>query len=306
MNKYVLFLLLLAGGLWSCTDGELITPGDEFYIKPDPGTYDVKINGILSDFSQTTFAINSIGGSTITGNSLAGHIISITLSEDLAEGTYTEADGASIKIINQEGTYLNTDATGNMMPLTVTIKKVNHLDNWVTGEFSGEVYNEVSEEVRDLTQGRFVEILFEDVNVQNSILEADFNDQYFDFGSNAYATGIGTAAVITGFNEEQVQTLTMTVPGGIAEGETFTDAEDVLIEVSLDASGNPDDVYSNYDPFNDEYLPVSISINSITSGEGGRVTGTFSGQISKFNANGPIEIIEITNGEIDVPILTMP
>src|SRR5690606_35231400 len=111
--------------------------------------------------------------------------------------------------------------------------------------FTGTVYNSVSGETRTLTNGKFIEIQFMPTPPSNSILKANFNDTAFDFSTNATASGTQTAAVIQGVNTDQIQTLSITVPGGIAIG-SFTEENEVVYQVNLGTSTNPSDVYTNY------------------------------------------------------------
>lgn len=69
----------------------------------------------------------------------------------------------------------------------------------------------------------------------------------------------------------------------------------------METSGNPNDVYSNYDAATETFLPFTLIITEITEGVNGRVKGTFTGSIKKF-VGGTDEEIEITEGEIDVPV----
>ncbi len=175
----------------------------------------------------------------------------------------------------------------------------------VTGIFSGTVYNTASEDTVQLTNGRFVEIPFILEEGGDGILKANFGNGtetvLLDFSSNAHATGMTTSAVISGENVDQIQTLSISVPDGIEPG-TYTEEDEVTIQVNLGTSENPSDVYTNYDAANDVYLPFNLVITEITADVGGNVIGTFNGTIQKF-AGGNDEQIEITDGEINVPIL---
>src|SRR5690606_21691660 len=92
----------------------------------------------------------------------------------------------------------------------------------------------------------------------------------------------------------------ITVPGGLEVG-TLTEVDEVMINVSMATSENPNDVYTNYDAENETFLPFTLVITEITEGEDARVKGTFTGTIKKF-IGGTGEEIEITQGEIDVPV----
>jgi len=299
MNKYLLLPFLLLGLLWSCSDSELITPGDEFQNTTDPGTYTFELNGVFMDYSVGTTATSSAEGSQIRGGNGAGQTIVLSIPQALEIGVFSQADGATVIVsLGAEGVFTNVDANNELLPLTVNIVAVNSSAGLVTGNFSGTVYNPVSQETRVITNGMFFEIHFEPEVQNDRILKANFNDQLFDFSTNAIAQGVQTAAVIQGINIDQIQTLSITVPGGIAVG-SFTEADQVVYQVNLGTSGNPNDVYSNYDATTDTYLPVTLNITVITTE---RVIGSFSGTITKFTNGVPGEEITITDGQINVPI----
>lgn len=299
MNKYLLLPFLLLGLVWSCSDSELITPGDEFQNTTDPGTYTFELNGVFMDYSVGTTATSAADGSQIRGGNGAGQTIVLSIPQSLEVGAFSQADGATVIVsMGAEGVFTNVDANNELLPLSVNIIAVNSSAGLVTGNFTGTVYNPVSEETRVITNGMFFEIQFEPEVANNRILKANFNDQLFDFSTNAVAQGVQTAAVIHGVNTDQIQTLSITVPGGIAVG-TLTEADQVVYQVNLGTSDNPNDVYSNYDATTDTYLPVSLNITVITTE---RVIGSFSGTITKFTNGVPGEEITITDGQINVPI----
>lgn len=304
MTKYFLFAFLTLGLLWSCTDGELQTPGDEYLTGNEDGSYSVDMNGVFKNFSKVTQATSSSGGSDISGTSSAGGSISITLPQVLATGNYTELNGAMVTIMTQEGVFTNMGIDGAPLSFNLSITSVNNSQGFVSGIFSGSVMNLTTDEIVNLTNGKFVKIQFTPVVNIDRVLEAKFNDELFDFSTNAYAQGITTGAVISGENTNQVQTLSLMIPGGIGVA-TFTEEDLVEIKVNLGTTNNPSDFYSNYDPVSDTYLPVVLTITSIDLGEGdtaGRVKGTFSGTITKFTNGVPGEEIIVTEGKINVPI----
>lgn len=300
MNKYLLFSFLLLGFLWSCSDSELLTPGDEFQNVIDQGTYTFELNGVFMDYSVGTTATSSTDGSQIRGGSGASQTIVLSILQVLEVGAFSQADGATVILnLGAEGIFTNVDANNELLPLTVGISAVNNSAGLVTGTFSGTVYNAASDETRVITNGIFHEIQFEPEVQEDRILKANFNDQEFDFSTNAIAQGIQTAAVIQGINTNQIQTLSITIPGGIAVG-SYTEANQVVYQVNLGTSGNPNDVYSNYDATTDTYLPVTLNITAITDE---RVIGSFTGTITKFTNGVPGEEVIITAGQINVPIL---
>ena len=289
MNKYFLLSFLLLGFFWSCSDSELITPGDEFQPPSEFGTYTVEINGIFTEFSDVTSATSSAENSQIRGENLMNQSSVITIQEDLSVGVFTETEGATIIInLGAAGVFTNVDA--------------NNVVGLVSGTFTGTVYNAASDETRTLTNGKFVQIQFTPTPSSNSILKANFNDTLFDFSTNAHATGVQTAAIIQGENTDQIQTLSITVPGGIAVG-SFTEEDEVVYQVNLGTSGNPSDVYTNYNAATDTYLPITLNITAITTGDNARVLGNFSGTITKFVNGEPTEEVIVTEGQINVPVL---
>lgn len=302
MNKYFLFSFLLFGILWSCSDSELITPGDEYLTVIEPGTYSVNVDGVLEDFSYVTNA-GSADESFINGNSMSGKNITLTIPENLSTGVFSHIDGARVTInFGADGIYTNLDAAGEILPLNINITQVNNSVGIVSGTFEGTIFNPVSGATKILTDGQFYMIQFEPTESMDRILKANFNDTPFDFSVGAKATGVATAAVISGFNVDQVQNLSITVPGGIAVG-SYNEEDEFVIQVQLGTSSNPNDIYTNYNATTDEYLPVTLNITQITADVGGRVKGNFSGTITKFVNGAATEEIEITNGEIDVPVL---
>ncbi len=307
MRKYILLLFLMSGLIWSCSDSELVTPGDEFDIPLAPGTFSVEIDGVLTDFSETTSVLSNDSSTQISGANENGQSINISLSSSISEGSYNQGTGTVVSLImgGTNGTYMNINAEGQLLPFNLTITELDMFNMVVTGIFSGTVYNTASEETVQLTNGRFVEIPFILEEGGDGILKANFGNGtetvLLDFSSNAHATGMTTSAVISGENVDQIQTLSISVPDGIEPG-TYTEEDEVTIQVNLGTSENPSDVYTNYDAANDVYLPFNLVITEITADVGGNVIGTFNGTIQKF-AGGNDEQIEITDGEINVPIL---
>lgn len=309
MRKYILLLFLMPGLFWSCSDGELVTPGDEFEIPLAPGTFSVEIDGELTDFSETTSVISNDASTHIDGANENGQSINIKLASAIEEGNYNQGAGAIISLtLDGSGIYTNINADGQFLPFNLKITELDMFNMVVSGIFSGKVYNTVTEETFDLTNGQFVELPFTLEEGGDGILRANFGNGtdtvLLDFSSNAHATGLTTSAQISGENVDQIQTLSIWVPDGIEAGTTYTEADEVVIQVNLGTSDNPSDVYTNYDAANDVYLPFNLVITTITADVGGNVIGTFSGTIQKFSG-GNDEQIEITNGEINVPI-TVP
>lgn len=303
MNKYFLFSFLLFGILWSCSDSELITPGDEYLTVIEPGTYTVNVDGVTEDFSYVTNASSSEDESFINGNSMSGKNITLSIPEILSTGVYSHIDGARVTInFGADGIYTNVDAAGEALPLNINLTQVNNTLGIVTGTFDGTIFNPVSGATKILTDGQFFMIQFEPTASNDRILKANFNDTPFDFSVGAKASGVATAAVISGFNVDQVQNLSITVPGGIAVG-SYDEEDEFVIKVLLGTSNNPNDYYTNYNATTDEYLPVTLNITQITADVGGRVKGNFSGTITKFVNGQATEEIEITNGVIDVPVM---
>lgn len=307
MRKYILLLFLMSGLIWSCSDSELVTPGDEFQIPLAPGTFSVEIDSELTDFSETTSVMSNDVSTQIGGANENGQSINFSIASPLAEGNYNQGTGviASLNLGGEDGPYLNIDDQGQFLPFKITITDLNMVDMVVSGTFSGTVYNMNAEETLELTNGQFVELPFTMEAGGDGILRANFSNGtdtvLLDFSSNAQATGMMTSAVISGENVDQVQTLSISVPDGIEVG-TYTETDEVVIEVNLGTSDNPSDVYTNYDAANDVYLPFNLVITEITSDVDGHVIGTFSGTIQKFGS-GNDEQIDITDGEINVPIV---
>lgn len=299
MIKYILIPFLAFGLLWSCSDSDLLTPGDEFLPELEDGSYIVDIDNQFNDFSNTTGAISNPNGSQINGESQIAETISIMIPQSLGVGTYDQTEGAVIILNLADGIYTNLNEQG-LTPFWLKITEKG--SGKVSGDFSGTVYNLTSGEVKTLTNGHFVKILFEESTSSNAIFKADFDDLEKDFSTNAKAEGIVTAALISGQNTETNQELSITIPGGIAIG-TFTEENQVLIQVNLGTSGNPADSYSNFNPADGTYLPVTLEITDIVNEENGEVTGNFSGQVAKFVNGQPTGIVEITNGQIKVPIV---
>lgn len=306
MNKYLLLAYLFLGFAWSCSDSDLQTPGNEFLDHFGDGSYVVEVNGLLNNFSKVTSAENHSTMSSINGANANGSSISISLPSNLTVGTYNEMDGAKIIIFSTEGYFSNLSDNGTH-PFELKITSVNNSAGYVSGTFSGTVQNSLTGELRTLTNGKFVKIQFPPNPSANRILKAQFNDVEIDFSTNAQAQGVTTAAVISGQNTNSIQTLNITIPNGIAVG-TFTEENQVILRVNLETTANPSDMYSNYDTATDTYLPLSLTITSIDLGENGEgtVKGYFSGEITKFINGNPGEIIEVTSGEIKVPILPAP
>src|SRR5690606_27238822 len=307
MRRYFWLLFAITGFVWSCSDSELLTPGDDFQEPLMPGTHTVEIDGVFSDFSATT-AVNSNDASTqINAANAAGQTISIMLSSPIADTTYNQATGAMISIVlDGEGIFNNIDSTGQFLPLIVEVTELDMFNMTVSGTFTGSVYNSTDETTRILTNGQFVELPLTITEGGDAILKATFGvddtQVELDFSTNANATGTTTNAVISGENVDEIQDLILTIPDGIEEGVTYTEVDEVIIRVNLGTSDNPSDVYTNYDAANDVYLPVSITIDEITQDVEGHVIGTFTGTIQKFGT-GNDEQIEVTNGIINVPIL---
>lgn len=306
MNKYLLFASILLGLVWSCSDSELFTPGDEYLPGLNKGAYQVNMNGALSNFSKFTEAISSVNGSEINGNSADGNMISISLPQKLSNGTYYETDGAMVTIVTDNGIFTNMDSAGTLLPFQLDITSVNNSAGLVSGKFSGNVANLLTGESVALTEGIFNLIEFDPSLPQTQWkLTAKFSGEAFDFSQNAKAEGVATAAIITGDNLTQAQTLTLKVPGGISV-KTFTEEDHASVEVNLGSSENPSDVYTSYDPLTETYLPIKINITSVSIGDEetpGIVHGTFSGMIAKFSNGVPIDQVTITDGKIVVPIV---
>lgn len=304
MFRYFLFLFLAAGIVSSCSDSDLITPKDAFLDKVDPGTYEVEINGTLNDYSIATYAVSDPMGSQVNGSRSAVNSISISLPGQLQKGIFSQMDGVVIAIMTPQGILSNMGPLGEL-PTVLEITDVKNNKGLVSGNFYGQVYNQETEEILELTNGLFKEIEFDPVSSDNRVLKAEFNGTLFDFSTGAQAAGATTAAVISGFSSDQIKTLSISVPGGISEG-TFTEGDEVVLAVILDTSGSPDDVYTNYNASTNTFLPVTLKITQIIQGEEttpGRVKGTFSGTIAKFSGGNPQEEIEVTEGKIDVPIV---
>ena len=301
MNKYFFLSILLMGFIWSCSDSELITPGDEFQDVLESGIYTVDIDGVFTDFSSTTSANSSDQNSQINGASSANQTISISIPEALSVGVFTQDQGARIamNIVGVTFTYLS--AINEILPFNLTISSVNNSSGLVSGNFSGTVYSAALGETRELTNGVFYEIQFTPTEAGDRIFTAHFNGNLFDFSREAHAAGLQIEAVIRGERVNQNQTLIFSVPGGLAVG-TLTEANEVVVSVNMGTTNNPNDIYSNYDAVTDTYLPVSLKINSITDGENGRVIGTFTGTIAKFNNGETTDEIEVTEGKINVPV----
>lgn len=295
--------MALFGFLQSCSDSELLTPGDEFQTPILPGTYTAELNGVFTDFSETTSVNSNDVATSINGANEEGQTISISFPATLSEATYTQATGAVIMIVmgGDAGTFMNLGATGQLLPLRVRITELNMADRVVSGTFTGEVYNAVAEETLTITNGQFKELPFTLVDGGDGILKAKFDNVLLDFSTDAVAAGNVNNATISGQNAE-MQNLTITVPDGLEVG-ILTEANEVMVQVTLGTSGDPNDVYSNYDATTETFLPFTLNITEITEGADGRVKGTFTGTIKKF-VGGTDEEIEITDGEIDVPVNT--
>lgn len=305
MNRYCLLVLVFFGFLSSCSDSELLTPGDEFQTPILPGTYTAELDGVFYDFSETTSVASNDASTSIDGANEEGQMISISFQSTLEEGLYGQSSGAIITITlgGDAGIYRNISATGQFMPFTVKITELDMDEMVVSGEFTGEVINLETEETLEITNGLFKELPFTLQDGGDGILKGKFDDVLLDFSTDAIATGNVTNATISGENAE-LQNLKITVPDGLEIG-TFTEADEVLIEVSLGTTEDPNEFYTNYDEENDTYLPVTLIITDITQDVEGRVIGTFTGTIKKFTG-GTGEEIEVTAGEIDVPIVVGP
>lgn len=299
MIKYIL-IPLIALGLLACSESELITPGNEFLPgSQTEGAYFVDIDGSTWDFSSSTQAVNSNSESQINGNSQSGGFISITLPQQLSVGTFDQNDGAMISLNTGTGVFTNLNESG-LLPFTVNITGVDSVNGKVTGSFSGTVYNLASGVTQSLANGFFVQIRFEVTQVASTILKANFDGQEIDFSMDAKAEGIQTAALISGKNPSQNNVLSITIPNGISVG-SFNQEDGVIIKVNMGSS--PADVYSNYDAATDTFLPGTVTINSIGEGENGKVKGTFKGTIAKFTNGVPSGQIQISGGQIKVPIV---
>lgn len=284
--------------MYSCSDSELVTPGDEFFTALPAGTYQVEMDGELKDFSEVTAAYSNDALTKIDGESEEGRTIQLRFPEKLTEGTYNQGDGAFIlmELGGVDGVFRNITPTGQLLPLTIQVTNINMVDKVVSGKFSGKVSNAEGDEF-DLTNGVFYEIPFEIYEGGDGILNAKFNGVFLDFSNNAMATGAVTSAIISGENDE-MQTIKITVPGGLEVG-TLTEVDELLFEVFISTTDNTNEMYTNYDAVNDEYLPVILNIIEIE--DTGRVKGTFTGVIKKFSS-GVDEEINITEGVIDVPV----
>ncbi len=305
MNRYFLLVLVFFGLFYSCSDSELLTPGDEFQTPILPGTFTAELDGVFHDFSETASVTSNDAKTIIDGVNTEGQSIKISFPATLAEGTFSQGGGAMIMLImgGDAGTFLNVNTSGQMLPFKVKITELNMAARVVSGNFSGEVMNFLSGETLTITNGIFKEIPFTIEQGGDGILKGKFDNVLLDFSTDAIATGNITHATISGQNAE-LQNLKITVPGGLEVG-SFTEADEMIIEVSLGTTGNPNDVYTNYDEENDAYLPVTLVISQITQDIEGRVIGTFKGTIKKFTG-GTGEEIEITDGVIDVPIVVTP
>src|SRR5690606_13808480 len=270
----------------SCSDSELTTPGDEFQIPLESGTFIADLNGVTYDFSETA-AVNSNELTTnISGVNEEGQSINLFFPAALEEGNYTQANGAVVSLVmgGEEGIFSNLGANGQLLPSVIRITDLNMVDMVVSGVFSGEVYNAVAEETLEITNGKFQEIPFTIIESGDGILKGMFDSGtgavLLDFSTDAVASGNVTNATISGQNDE-MQTLVITVPGGLEVG-TLTEVDEVMINVSMATSENPNDVYTNYDAENETFLPFTLVITEITEGEDARVKGTFTGTIKKF------------------------
>lgn len=302
MNRYFLLVMVFLGLMYSCSDSELLTPGDEFQTPIMPGTYVAELDGVLHDFSETTSVNSNDAATSIDGANAEGQTIKISFPGTIAEGVYNHGSGAVIMITMGTGeVYMNLNSNGQFRPFTVRITELDMLNRVVTGEFSGQVMNMADQDVVvEVTNGHFKEIPFELHEGGDGILKGKFNNVLLDFSTEAQATGQITNAVISGQNAE-LQNLKIIVPDGLEVG-TLTETDEVRIEVSLGTTEDPDEFYTNYDEANDTYLPVTLIITEITQDVDGRVKGTFTGTIKKFTG-GTGEEIQITQGEIDVPIV---
>lgn len=305
MNRYFALVLVFFGFLYSCSDSELLTPGDEFQTPILPGTYSAELDGSLYDFSETVSATSNDASTSIDGANEEGQTIKLSFPQTIDEGTYNQGGGAIIMLTlgGDLGNFMNISANGQLLPLVVTVTELNMADMVVTGVFSGEVMNIASGETLEVTNGVFKEIPFTLEEGGDGILKGKFDNILLDFSTHAQATGQVTNALISGQNDE-MQTLTISVPDGIEVG-TFTEEDEIVFEVSLGTTEDPNEIYTNYDEENDEYLPVTLTITEITQDVEGRVIGTFSGTIKKFTGGTGEEIV-ITEGQIDVPIVVAP
>jgi len=299
MHKYYLFLLIIVGSLYSCSDSELLTPGDEFQSSLPAGTYQVEFDGGLRDFSEITSALSNDALTNIDGENEDGQTIRLRFASKLEVGSYNQSQGGlvTIELGGLTGQFRNIDSLGQLLPLTIEVNEINMADKVVTGRFFGQVSN-TSGEIIELTNGVFHEIPFEIEEGGDGILNAKFNGIFLDFSNNAMAAGEVTTAVISGENDE-MQTIRISVPGGLEVG-TLTEVDQLKFEVFISTTDSPNEMYTNYDQVNDVYLPVILNITEITE-ETGRVIGNFTGVIKKFNSNIDEEIT-ITEGVIDVPI----
>src|SRR5690606_19886906 len=99
MRRYFWLLFAITGFVWSCSDSELLTPGDEFQEPELPGTFRVKIDGTLTDFSETTSVSSNEVSTQINGANAEGQMISIMLSSPISETTYNEVSGSTITLV---------------------------------------------------------------------------------------------------------------------------------------------------------------------------------------------------------------
>lgn len=309
MKRFLMFVLMGLAVFNSCSDSELLTPGDEFQIPMDPGTFIVDIEDETTDFSESAHVNSNDASTHINGSNDLGQSITLSISSKMIKESFNQTTGASILLVLGSGTvnYTNFDENGQLLPLTIRITEIDMADQVVTGSFEGKVYNLSNDETLELTKGKFYKIPFTISDGGDGIFKATFSngdsEQELDFSNNAQAMGTTTNAVISGENVDEIQTMKISIPDGIEEGMTYTEADEVKFEVQLGTTDNPNDFYTNYDAENDVYLPVSITITEITSDVQGKVIGTFSGTIQKFT-DGNDEQIEISNGIIEVPIVT--
>lgn len=299
MNKYFLFLLLIVGSLYSCSDSELLTQGDEFQEVIPPGTYHVELDGVLTDFSEITSAISNEASSKINGENENMQTIQLRFPSSLSVGTFKQTAGAMIfmELGGVTGQFRNISENGELLPLTIIVTEVDMANKVVTGKFYGEASN-ANGDIMVLTNGVFQEIPFEVEEGGDGEIRAKFNGTLLDFSNNATATGAVTSAIISGENDE-LQTIKITVPGGLEVGTT-TELDNLKFEVFISTTQDPSEMYTNYDALNDTYLPATLIITEI-SNETGRVKGSFTGTIKKFTSNVDEEIT-VTEGYIDVPI----
>lgn len=299
MNRYFLLVIVFFGLVYSCSDSELITPGDEFVIPLEPGTFIADLNDETFDFSAVVSANSDEVATSINGVSKGGESISLTFQSPIIEGNFNQLEGATITIETQTGIYINIGETGELLPLSIKVTEVDMAAKTVTGTFTATVYSLVLDEKLEVTNGKFHEIPFTLSEESNSTLKALFDGAPLDFNTDAAAINDASLSTISGVSNT-MENLIISVPQELEIG-TFTDVEGVIIQLKIGTSTDPNDVYTNYDAASSTTLPVSIVITELTEGTDARIKGRFIGKIKKF-VGGTGEEIDITDGEFDVPV----